>query len=148
MISAMDADFERKPLKSGTKRFAVRKHRVYDEDWNELAAVTRERILKLKPQPPGWCIYLNPAFTVQASEFSREFSDDARRCQRTWLRTIIKVLGGGTLGNTDYLERQLAHNGVLIIDGHMVTPHEWAARARAAQAPGCNNHRVYKRNKR
>lgn len=135
MISAMDADLERKAIKGGTKRVSVRKHRVYDEDWNDLAAVTRERVLKLKPQPPGSCIYLNPAFTVQAPEFSRAFSEEARRCQRAWLRTMNRTLGNRNRRHfaikADFMTRQLAHSGMLIVNGEVVAPHDWTSMEKA-----------------
>lgn len=139
MISAMDADLERKPNERGTKRVSVRRHRVYDEDWNDLAAVTRERILKLKPQSPGWCIYLNPAFTVEAPEFSAEFSQEARRCQRAWLRTMNRTLGNRNRRHfaikADFLTRQLAHSGMLIVNGEVVAPHDWTSMERAMTKP-------------
>lgn len=135
MISAMDADRERKPIKSGTKRVSVRKHRVHDEDWSDLAAVTRERILKLKPQPPGSCIYLNAAFTVEAPVFSAEFSQEARRCQRAWLRTMNRTLGNRNRRHfairADFLTRQLAHSGMLIVNGEVVAPHDWTSMDKA-----------------
>jgi hypothetical protein len=138
MISAMDADGEETPGERGTRRVSVRKHRVDDEDWNDLAAVTRERILKLKPQPPGSCIYLNPAFTVEAPEFSAEFSQEARRCQRAWLRTMNRTLGNRNRKHfairADFLTRQLAHTGMLIVNGNIVPPHDWTAMDKAMTA--------------
>lgn len=133
----MDADVEETPVERDTERVKVRKHRVYDEDWNDLAAVTWERILKLKPQPPGWSIYMNPEFTVEAPEFSLEFSQEARRCQRAWIRTMNRTLGNRNRKHfaikADFATRQLAQNGVLIINGNLIAPHDWTAMEKKLQ---------------
>jgi len=105
---------------------SVRKHQVHPEMWNDLAEVTRDRILKLKPQPDGWCIYLNPEFTVESSEFSPEFAREARRCQGNWIKRMNKVLTKLCLHElADYRTRQLARNGVLLVNGYMIAPHDW-----------------------
>jgi len=105
--------------------------------WNDLAAVTNDRILKFRPHPPGWCVYLNPAFTVEGSEFSPEFNEEARRCQRAWLRTMNRTLGNKNRKyfaiNADFLTRQLAHSGMLIISGNVIPPHDWNSMERELQ---------------
>ena len=113
-----------------TTRVSVRKHRVEKEMWNDLATATKERILKLKLQPPGWCVYLNPGFTVESPEFSKEFCEAARRCQRTWIRIMNITIGNRNRRqfaiHSDFLTRQLAHTGMLIVDGNIVPPDKWA----------------------
>ena len=90
-----------------------------------------DRILKLDPRPPRWCIYLNPAFTVEGPKFSQVFCQEARRCQRTWIRTMNKVLGNRNRRHfaikADFLTRQLAHTGMLIVNGNIISPHDWTA---------------------
>ena len=119
------------------KRVSVLKHRVHPEMWNDLADVTNGRILKFKPHPPGWCVYLNPGFTVEGPEFSLEFNEEARRCQRAWLRTMNRTLGNRNRKyfaiNADFLTRQLAHSGMLIIGGNVVPPHDWTSMERDLQ---------------
>ncbi len=125
----LEATPEQKRCCVRRKRVLVRKHQVHDEMWNDLAEVTRGRILKLRPQPDGWCIYLNPEFTVESSEFSPEFSWEARRCQRDWIRAMNKTLKNKYrrqfARRSDYMTRQLSHNGVLLVNGHLITPHDW-----------------------
>jgi hypothetical protein len=136
----LDTIPERKSSPTGTRRVSVRNHRVHSEMWDDLAAVTNHRILKLKPQPPGWCSYLNPSFTVEAPEFSLEFSQEARRCQRAWLRTMNRTLGNKNRKyfaiKADFLTRQLAHSGMLIINGNVVAPHDWTSMEKELQFAG------------
>lgn len=146
MVSAIDANVEKRSDERGTKRVSVLKHRVDDEMWNDLAAVTKERILMLKPQPAGWCIYLNAAFTVEAPEFSVEFSEEARRCQRAWIRMMNRTLGNRNRRHfairADFLTRQLAHTGMLIMNGNIVPPHDWTAMETAVETTlrtGCSD---------
>ncbi len=131
-------DHKNQPVRA--KRVAVRTHRVHGEMWNDLAAVTNDRILKFRPQPPGWCVYLNPAFTVECPEFSPEFDEEARRCQRAWLRMMNRTLGNKNRRQfaikADFLTRQLAHSGMLIISGSIVPPHDWTSMERELQSVG------------
>jgi hypothetical protein len=133
----LDTIPERKSLPLAAKRLSVRTHRVHREMWNDLAAVTNDRILKFRPHPPGWCVYLNPAFTVESPEFSPAFNEEARRCQRAWLRTMNRTLGNKNRKyfaiNADFLTRQLAHSGMLIISGNVVPPHDWSSMERELQ---------------
>ncbi len=127
----LDTITERKMLPIKAKRVSVRTHRVHGEMWNDLATVTNDRILRFRPHPPGWCVYLNPAFTVEGPEFSLEFNEEARRCQRAWLRTMNRTLGNRNRKyfaiNADFLTRQLAHSGMLIISGSVIPPHDWTS---------------------
>lgn len=122
------------------KRVSVRTHRVHGEMWCNLDVVTNDRILKFRPHPPGWCVYLNPAFTVESPEFSLEFNEEARRCQRAWLRMMNRALGNKNRRhyaiNADFLTRQLAHSGMLIISGNVVPPHDWTSMESELQFAG------------
>lgn len=122
------------------KRVTVQTHRVHREMWNNLDAITNDRILKFRPHPPGWCVYLNPAFTVEAPEFSPEFNEEARRCQRTWIRMMNRTLGNKNRRHfaikVDFLTRQLAHSGMLIISGSIVPPHDWTSMEKELQLAG------------
>ena len=127
----LEATPEQKRSYVRSKLVSVRKHQVHDEMWNDLTVVTGDRLLKQGLQPDGLrgCIYLNPGFTVTSSEFSREFTREARRCQRAWIRTINKTLGNRHRRHyaktSDYMTRQLSHNGVLVINGNMIAPQDW-----------------------
>jgi hypothetical protein len=122
---------EHKNRSISPQRVLVQTYRVYGEMWNDLAAVTNDRILKFRPHPPGWCVYLNPAFTVENPNFSPEFNGEARRCQRAWLRMMNRTLGNKNRSHfaihADSLTRQLAHSGMLIISGNVVPPHDWTS---------------------
>lgn len=130
---------DQKSPPTGTKRVSVRSHRVHGEMWDDLAAVTDERIRKFKPHPPSWCVYLNPEYTVECPEFSPEFTQEARRCQRAWMRTMNRTLGNKNRRdfaiNADFLTRQLAHSGMLIISGNVVPPHDWTSMERDLERP-------------
>lgn len=131
MTSNVKAINEAAQGETATKPIRVQKHTVYPEMWDDLAGVTLERILRLKAQLPGGCIYLNPAFTVEAPEFSLEFSEKARNAQGAWLRTMSGVVGNKGRKNSakdlDFTPRQLIQNGLLLINRNRVAPHDWTA---------------------
>lgn len=136
----VDKSPEHKNQPTMAKPVSVRTYRVHGEMWDDLAAVTNDRILKFRPHPPGWCVYLNPAFTVESPEFSPAFNEEARRCQRAWLRTMNRTLGNKNRKhfaiNADFLTRQLAHSGMLIISGNVVPPHDWTSMESELQPQG------------
>ncbi len=136
----LDTISEHRNQPFSTKRVSVRTHRVHGDMWNDLAAVTNDRIVKFRPHPPGWCVYLNPAFTVEGPEFSPEFNEEARRCQRAWLRMMNRTLGNKNRRHfaihADALTRQLAHSGMLIISGNVVPPHDWTSMESELQSAG------------
>ena len=131
---------ERKSSHLGTTRVSVTSHHVYGEMWNNLAAITNDRILNFKPQAPGWYVYLNPGYTVQSSEFSLEFTQEARRCQRAWIRAMSRSMGNRNRSHfarkADLLTRQLAHSGMLIVNGNVLQKHDWAAMEKELQFAG------------
>ena len=138
-MNNLDTIPERKIPPIGTKRVSVRNHRVHGEMWDDLAAATNDRIVKFRPHPPGWCVYLNPGFTVEGPEFSLEFTQEARRCQRAWLRTMNRTLGNRHRRHfaikADFLTRQLAHSGMLIVNGNIVPPQDWTSMEKELQFP-------------
>ena len=136
----LDTIHERNSPPYRTRRVSVRNHRVHGEMWGDLAAVTNDRILKFRPHPPGWCVYLNPGYTVESPEFSLEFTQEARKCQGAWLRTMGRTLGNRNRRhfaiNADFLTRQLAHSGMLIVNGNVVPPHDWKSMEEELQFAG------------
>jgi hypothetical protein len=74
--------------------------------------------------------YVNPMFTVTASNPSLAFVRKARQAQRAWLKTLKAVLATSGCLKREMKKvlpeiRQLAYTGVMIIGGKHVHPQRW-----------------------
>jgi hypothetical protein len=126
---------------------AVTRHAV---DWNDLAWPTLQR-LGASGTSPGHTrgivhgaltvlrqahrlgtVYANPAFTVRAppGPVSREFIQQARHAQVTWLRHLSTILGSARqrkrmVQQANALVRQFEFTGILVVNGKHVHPQQW-----------------------
>lgn len=104
----------------------------HQPDWNDLEEGTRQRMFQAIASQTTRCFYLNPLYTVSASEPTRQFFQKARTCQQEWCRRFTRQLGPrarrGLRNRVPLCSWEHLYTGFLIIDGKRLRPWEWSAR--------------------
>lgn len=100
-------------------------------NWNDLDGSTALRMEEcIRDRGTG---YFNPAYTVTPlpGTSHQEFFLQARRALVLWTKTLNRILGGTArrkrqCRRASYVRRRLEFTGVLILDGIIMQPYDWA----------------------